>query len=90
MLDYFNHKGENDQLSDKNLSQKRLILLLLLGGQRMNTVYFFAVGRMTVTDKRVTFSHNHVLKHSKPVKKLDSFQYSAYHNKKLRVVDCIK
>ena len=56
----------------------------------MNTVYFFTVDRMEVTDIGVTFSPNHVLKHSKPGKKLDSFHYRAYHNKKLCVVDCLK
>ena len=43
----------------------------MLGGQRMNTVYFFTVDRMTVTDIGVTFSPNYVLRHSKPGKKLD-------------------
>ena len=61
MFDYFSHKGENDQLSDKSLTQKLLILLLLLGGQRINTLYFLAVDRITVTNIRVTFSPNHVL-----------------------------
>ena len=56
----------------------------------MNTVYSFTVDRMAVTDMGVTFSLNHVLKHSKPVKKLDSFHYRAYHNKKLHVVACLK
>ena len=56
----------------------------------MNTVYSFTVDRITVTDMGVTFSPNHVLKHSKPVKKLNSFHYRAYQNKKLRVVDCLK
>ena len=41
LFGYFSHRGENAQLSDKSLTQKLLILLLLLGGQRMNTVYFF-------------------------------------------------
>ena len=56
----------------------------------MNTVHFFTVDRMTVTDIGVTFSPNHVLKHSKPGKKLDNFQYRAYPNKRLCVVDCLK
>ena len=51
LFDYFSHKGENDQLSDKSLTQKLLILLLLLGGQRINTLYFLAVDRITVTFK---------------------------------------
>ena len=33
-----------------------LILLLLLGGQRMKTVCFFKVERITITDTGVTFS----------------------------------
>ena len=45
---------------------------------------------MTITDIGVTFPLNHVLKNSKPGKKLDSFQYAAYYNKKLFVVDCLK
>ena len=45
---------------------------------------------MTITDKGVTFSLNHVLKHSKPGKKLDSFHYRACHTKRLCVVDCLK
>ena len=43
----------------------------MLEAQRMNTVYFFTVDRITVTDIGVAFSPNHVLKHSKPRKKLD-------------------
>ena len=73
LFDYFNHKGKNDQLSEKSLTQKFLILLLPLGGPRMNTVYFFTVDRMTVTVIRVTFSPNHALKHSKPRKKIGQF-----------------
>ena len=58
--------------------------------QRMNTAYFFTVDRMTVTDIAVTFSANHVVKHSKPGKKLDSFHYRVYHIEKLCIVDCLK
>ena len=39
MFEYFRNLEENSQISDKNLSQKFLILLLLLGGQRLN-IYF--------------------------------------------------
>ena len=45
---------------------------------------------MTVTDIRVTFSPHHVLKHSKPGKKLDSFHYKTCHNKKSYFVGCLK
>ena len=78
-------KGENDQLSDKSLTQRLFILLLLLWGQRMNTV-----DRMIVTDIGVTYLPNYVRKHSKPGKKLDSFPYRTYYNKKLCAADCLK
>ena len=64
-------------------------MLLLLGGQRMNTVYFFPVNRMTVTVIGVIFSPNQVIKHSEQAKKLDSFHCMACHNKKLCVADCL-
>ena len=56
----------------------------------MNIVCFCTVNKMAITDKGVTFSPNHVLKHLKPGKKLDSFHYRAYHTKRLCVVDCLK
>ena len=45
---------------------------------------------MTVTDIKVTFFPHHVLKHSKPEKKLDSFHYKTYYNKKSCFVGCLK
>ena len=54
----------------------------------MNT--FFTLDIMTIADIGVTFSPNHVLIHSKPGKKLDSFHNRAYHNKRLCVLDCLK
>ena len=47
MFDHFHHKEKNDQLSDKNPTQKLLILLLLLGGQKH--CILFTVDGMTVT-----------------------------------------
>ena len=56
----------------------------------MNTAYFFTADKMIVTTIEGTFSPNHVLKHSKPGKKLVSFHYRDYHDKKLCIVDCLK
>ena len=90
MFDYFNHKRKSDQPSDKGLTQKLLILLLLVGDQRMNAAYFSRVDRIIIIDIEVKFSPNDVFKHSKPGKKLDSFHYRAYQNKRLCAVDCLK
>ena len=40
MFDFFRNLGDNSQILDKNLSQKLLILLLLLGGQRLNILFY--------------------------------------------------
>ena len=75
---------------DNIRTRKLLILLLLLVGQIKNAVYLLTVGRMTVTEKGVTFSPNQVFKYSKVGRKLDSFHYRGYHDKKKCVVDCLK
>ena len=46
VFSYLEEKGLNNILPDKILSQKLLILLLLLGGQRMNTVFNFEVNNV--------------------------------------------
>ena len=75
MFEYFRSLGDNRQISDKHLSQKLLILLLLLGGQRLNSVFHFTIDRMIISSTSVTLSPEHVLKHSKPGRKLDFFGY---------------
>ena len=89
MFEYFRNLGDNSQISDKHLSQK-LLILLLLGGQRLNYVFHFTIDRMIISSSSVTFSPEHVLKHSKPGRKLDVFEYRAYLNPKLCVLECVK
>ena len=48
VFNYLEEKGLNKNLPDKILSQKLLVLLLLLGGQRMNTVFNFEVDNMFI------------------------------------------
>ena len=77
MLECFRSLGDNRQIPDKHLSQKLLILLLLLGGQLLNCVFHFTIDRMIISSTSVTFLPEHVLKHSKPDSKLDVFEYRA-------------
>ena len=72
------------------LSQKLLLLLLILGGQRMNTIHHFAVDNLNLTDMSATFSSAHVLKHSKAGRKQDVFIYRSHPHKELCVIDCLK
>ena len=90
VFDYLKEKGTNGKLQDKELSQKLLILLLLLGGQRMNSIFNFDVNNMFINSECVVFSTSKVLKHSKPGRKLDQFTYRSFPEKDLCVVDCLK
>ena len=64
VFSYLEEKGSNNILPDKILSQKLLILLLLLGGQRMNTVFNFEVDNIFINTECAIFSPDKVLKHS--------------------------
>ena len=88
MSEYFRSLGDNRQISDKHLSQKLLILLLLLGGQRLNSVFHFTNDRIIISSTSVTFSPEHVLKH--PGRKLDVFEYQTYSDPNLCVLECLK
>ena len=63
---YLEEKVLNNKLPGKILSQKLLILLLLLGVQRMNTVFNFEKDDMFINIECAIFFPNKVLKHSKP------------------------
>ena len=90
VFNYLEEKGLNNNLPDKILSQKLLILLLLLGQQRMNTVFDFEVDNMLINTECAIFSQNNVLKHSKPGRKLDQFTYRSFSQKELCVVDTLQ
>ena len=90
VFNYLEEKSLNKNLPDKILSQKLLILLLLLDGQRMNTVFNFEVDNMLINTECAIFSPNKVLKHSKPERKLDQFTYGSSPQKELCVVDTLK
>ena len=46
LFDYFKLLDHNDKLTDKDLTHKLVLLLLLLGGQRVNTIFNFHVNEM--------------------------------------------
>ena len=45
---------------------------------------------MIISSTSVTFSPEHVLKHSKPGRKLVVFEYRVYSDLKLCVLECVK
>ena len=87
---YFEQQGDHDSLSDKLLTQKLLILLLLLGAHRISTVRLFSVFNMVLNDLSVTFILTEVLKHSRKGKPLDKFEYRSYTDKRLCIISCLR
>ena len=72
-------------------SLRNYVVLLLIGEQRVNTIHNYTVSRMVITDIGVSFSPQHVLKHSRRGNKLDTFTYRAYNaNDKLCTLACLK
>ena len=90
VFDYLQAKGTNEKLQIKELSQKLLILLLLLGGQRMNSIFNFDTDNMFINTECAVFNPSKVLKHSQPGNKLDQFTYRSFPQKELCVVECLK
>ena len=87
---YFEQQGDNNSLSDKLLTQKLLILLLLLGAYRISTVKLFSVSNMVLNDLSVTLIPTEVLKHSRIDKPLGKFEYISYTDKKLCIISCLR
>ena len=61
---YFEQQGDNWLLSDIIVTQKLIILLLLLGAHRLSTIKLFSINNMVLTDLSVTFISTEKLKHS--------------------------
>ena len=49
MLEYFRNLGDNNQISEKHLSQKLLILLLVLRGRHLNSAFHFTIDGMIIS-----------------------------------------
>ena len=90
MYEYFRSLGYNKIITDKNLPQKILILLLILREQHLNSLFHFIINRMIISSTSVTFSIEHVPKCSKKGRKLNVFEYQAYWDPKLDVLECVK
>ena len=87
---YFEQQGESCLSSDKILTQKLIILLLLLAAHRLSTIKLFCINNMFLSDLSVTFIPTEELKHSRKGKPLKKFEYRAYVDKALSVIACLK
>ena len=72
-----------EQQSEVILKQKLTVLLLLLGGHRLNTIKLFNINNMVLNDLSVTFLPTEVLKHFINDNPLETFEHRAYEDKTL-------
>ena len=82
---YFELQGENNLLSEKILTQKLLIFILLLGAHRISIVKLFSMSNMVLNDLSLTFIPTEVSKHIRKGTPLDKFKYRSYASKKLYI-----
>ena len=88
---YFGNYGPNGgKLSDETLTQKPVLFLLLLGGQRVQTLLTFRIDKMVINNISVSFVSIQPLKHSRNRSKLDTFEYRAYDKPDLCVFACVR
>ena len=73
------------------MSEKLCILMMLLSGQRGQTIHLQKLGDLYVQDNTVTLYFSSLLKHSKPNKHLEPLLLESYTvNKQLCIVKTIK
>ena len=90
LLRYFKQQGDNCLLSDIILTQKLIILLLLLGAHRHGTIKLFSINSMALNDLPMTFIPTEVTKHSRAGEPLDKFEYRANdEDKTLCAIACL-
>lgn len=90
ILDYIVGLGPNEELSLMQLSRKLTILMLLLSGQRGQTLHLLDVRNMTTSKLRVSFRIGDPLKTSRPGDHLSELVFVAYPtDKRLCVVTAI-
>lgn len=91
MLRYLKSLGPNKRLTIQLLTHKLTMLLLLLSGQRTQTIHLFDVRNMTLTFSRVTFTIGDLLKTSRPGSHVGQVSYKGYApDRRLCVVTALK
>ena len=80
-----------DNISPKLLSYKTVMLLALLSGQRVSTLYHFRIDEIQIRENEVLFNVTALLKQDKVSRKKEPIIFNAYpHNKKLCPVTLIE
>lgn len=78
VLEHIKSLGPNKYLSMIQLSQKLVMLMLLLSGQRCQTLHSLDIRNMTITSSKVAFTIGDILKTSGPKSHLSQIRFKAY------------
>ena len=91
VLTYLRTMGPVEELKLKALSFKTVMLVVLLSGQRCQTIHALTLSGMKQLDSQITFEVNTLLKTSKPGKHVQPLVFKAYPaDKLLCVVTCLR
>lgn len=78
VLNHIRSLGPNDNLSTIQLSRKLVVLMLLVSGQRGQTLLLLDIRNMHITNSRVSFGIGDLLKTSRPGHHLSNLVFTAY------------
>lgn len=91
VLNYIKNLGPNRRLSLRQLTKKLTFLLLLLSGQRCQTIHQLDISGMSTTNSKVIFKVNSLLKTSRPGHHQPDLVFLAYApDRRLCVLTTIK
>ena len=89
VLKYLKGLSPLESLSLLQVSQKLLMLLLLLSGQRGQTIYLMDTNNIFITEDNVQIVIGDLLKNSKPGKQLGELNFPAFTDKDLCIVNML-
>lgn len=78
VLEYIKTLGPNKHLRINQLSRKLVMLMLILSGQRCQTLHKLDVRNMNITHSKVVFTIGDMLKTSGPKRHLSQISFKAY------------
>ena len=91
VLNHIEKLGVNKKMSLIELSKKITILMLLLSGQRGQTIQALNLKNMKVEKDQISFYNEKLMKTSRPGRHKTTVTFRAYpHNKKLCIVTALK
>ena len=86
VLDYFTNLPDNEELEFKKKKKKLVMLFLILGARRKQTLFTINIENIIFTDNNFILLPNKTLKHANPNR---SFEPLSYHKYEVEVKLCI-